>query len=82
MHPYQICTHCIIDTSDPNIRIDERGHYDYCNNFDATIQPNYELQQLFDSPKKMYRDYKNKHELIDLGVNLMRKLGLEKRYFR
>lgn len=41
-----------------------------------------ELQQLFDSPKKTYRDYKNKRELIALGANLMRKMGLEKRYFR
>ena len=41
-----------------------------------------ELQQLFDSPKKTYRNYKNKRDLIGLGANLMRKLGLEKRYFR
>lgn len=41
-----------------------------------------ELQQLFDMPKKTYRDYKNKRDLIGLGATLMRKLGLEKRYLR
>lgn len=41
-----------------------------------------ELQQLFEMPKKTYRDYKNKRDLIGLGANVMRKLGLEKRYFR
>lgn len=41
-----------------------------------------ELQQLFDSPKKTYRDYSNKRWLIGLGANAMRWLGLEKRYFR
>lgn len=41
-----------------------------------------DLQQLFDSPKKTFRDYKNKRDLIGLGANLMRKLALEKRYFR
>ncbi len=41
-----------------------------------------DLQQLFDSPKKTYHDYKNKRDLIILGANLMRKLGLEKRFFR
>lgn len=41
MRPYQICTHCIMDTSDPNIQFDKHGHCDYCNNFDATIQPNW-----------------------------------------
>ncbi|CAM8664445.1 WbuX, N-acetyl sugar amidotransferase [Comamonadaceae bacterium] len=41
-----------------------------------------ELQDLFDLPKKTYRDYKNKRDLIGMGANLMRKLGLEKRFFR
>lgn len=41
-----------------------------------------ELQKLFDMPKKTYRDYKNKRDLIGVGANIMRKLGLEKRYFR
>lgn len=41
-----------------------------------------QLQQIFDSPNKTYRDYKNKRWLIGLGANAMRCLGLEKRYFR
>jgi N-acetyl sugar amidotransferase len=41
-----------------------------------------ELQVIFDSPKKTFRDYKNKRNLIGFGGNLMRKLGLEKRFFR
>lgn len=41
-----------------------------------------ELQHLFDSPKKTFRDYKNKRSLIGFGANAMRWLGLEKRYFR
>jgi N-acetyl sugar amidotransferase len=41
-----------------------------------------ELQQLFDSPKKTYRDFSNKRWLIGLGASAMRWLGLEKRYFR
>ena len=42
----------------------------------------HELQALFDMPKKTFRDYKNKRDLIGLGAKVMRKLGLEKRYFR
>ena len=41
-----------------------------------------ELRQLFELPKKTYRDYKNKRGLIGMGANAMRWLGLEKRYFR
>ena len=41
-----------------------------------------ELQELFDSPKKTYRNYRNKRWMIGLGANILRWLGLEKRYFR
>ena len=41
-----------------------------------------ELQQIFESPKKTYRDYRNKRWLIGLGTTVLRTLGLEKRHFR
>lgn len=41
-----------------------------------------ELQAIFDGPKRTYRDFKNKRNLISLGANLMSKLGMEKRFFR
>lgn len=41
-----------------------------------------ELQAIFDSPKKTFRDYRNKRDLIGFGANMMRRLGLEKRFFR
>ena len=46
---------------------------------DLTVQ---ELQEIFNLPKRTYRDFKNKRWLIGLGANAMRWLGLEKRYFR
>lgn len=41
-----------------------------------------ELQEIFDGPKKTYRDYKNKRWLIGLGATILRWFGMEKRYFR
>ncbi|MCQ4283522.1 N-acetyl sugar amidotransferase [Pseudomonas stutzeri] len=41
-----------------------------------------ELHELFAMPKKTYKDYKNKRSMINFGANTMRRLGLEKRYFR
>ncbi|NTW68498.1 MAG: N-acetyl sugar amidotransferase [Chlorobiaceae bacterium] len=38
---YQICSNCVMDTSDPNIVFDEQGVCDYCNNFKNEIQPNW-----------------------------------------
>lgn len=40
-----------------------------------------ELQQLFDLPKKTYRDYKNKRWLIGMGATVLRRLGLDRRLF-
>ena len=45
LRPYQICAHCIMDTSDPNIVFDENGRCDYCNNFASTIQPHWHTDQ-------------------------------------
>ena len=39
--PYQICTNCIMDTSDSNITFDARGWCDYCNNYYANILPSW-----------------------------------------
>jgi N-acetyl sugar amidotransferase len=45
VRPYQICTHCIMDTTDPNIVFDERGWCDFCKNFESTIQPHWHVDQ-------------------------------------
>src|ERR1044072_9920297 len=39
--PYQICTSCIMDTSDSNITFDANGRCDYCNNYYDNILPNW-----------------------------------------
>lgn len=49
------------------------------NKLDLTVD---ELQEIFEGPNKTYRDYKNKHGVISLGANIMRKLGMERRLFR
>ncbi|MFJ4066650.1 N-acetyl sugar amidotransferase [Pseudomonas sp. NPDC089996] len=42
MKNYKICTRCIMDTSDPNIRFDQHGVCEYCANFDSEIKPNWD----------------------------------------
>lgn len=41
-----------------------------------------ELENLFHLPKKYYYHYKNKRFIINLGANILRHIGLERRYFR
>lgn len=57
---YQVCTKCIMDTSDPNITFDKNGVCDYCINFESNIKPSWhtdhqgleELKPLVDKIKK------------------------------
>ena len=39
---FTVCTHCIMDTSDPRISFDEHGVCDYCNNFENSIKPSWD----------------------------------------
>ena len=41
MNNYKICSRCIMDTTDPNIRFDENGVSDYYHNFHEQILPNW-----------------------------------------
>ena len=36
---YQMCTRCVMDTSDPWITFDANGVCDHCNDFENNIKP-------------------------------------------
>ena len=55
---YQICSNCIMDTSDPRISFDSEGVCDYCNNFTATIEPSWDTGE------------KGKAELAELATKI------------
>lgn len=43
--PYQICTNCVMDTSDSKITFDDRGVCEYCNNYYNNILPNWHTDE-------------------------------------
>ena len=57
---YQICTNCVMDTTDSKITFDENGVCDHCNDFYENVKPNWhtdekgdqELQKIIDKIKK------------------------------
>jgi N-acetyl sugar amidotransferase len=57
---YQICTNCIMDTSDSKITFDEKGVCDHCNDFYQHVLPNWhtdergakEMEKLVEKIKK------------------------------
>lgn len=55
---YQICTKCIMDTSDPNITFDEQGWCDYCRNYHSEILPNW------------HTDERGERELMNIALKI------------
>ncbi|MEG0271723.1 MAG: N-acetyl sugar amidotransferase [Hydrogenoanaerobacterium sp.] len=39
---YQVCTNCVMDTSDSKIIFDDKGICDHCHNFHENIQPHWD----------------------------------------
>ena len=42
MKSYQVCTNCVMDTSDPKITFDEKGMCDHCNGFYRRVLPKWQ----------------------------------------
>ena len=45
MRDYQVCTNCVMDTTDSNITFDENGVCDHCNTYDTDILPNWHTDE-------------------------------------
>jgi N-acetyl sugar amidotransferase len=71
---YQICSNCIMDTTDPNITFNERGWCDYCLNYHHNVLPNWhpneigerQLQPVID---KIKRDGRGKDHDCLIGLS-------------
>jgi len=74
MREYEICSNCIMDTSDSNIVFDERGWCDYCNNYHTTILPNWHTnergeQEIMAMVEKIKRDGQGKDHDCLIGLS-------------
>lgn len=74
MREYQICTECIMDTSDPNIIFDAEGKSDYYHNFIQTIKPNWKTGhegnlQLMQIAEKIKKESKGKNFDCIIGLS-------------
>jgi N-acetyl sugar amidotransferase len=57
---YQICTRCVMDTSDPKITFNESGECDHCQSFDKDVKPRWHPndygKQLFHEKVKLIKE--------------------------
>jgi N-acetyl sugar amidotransferase len=72
--PYQICAKTIMDTSDPQIRFDDKGISDYYYNFQEKILPSWDTsiigqQQMMKLADKIKKENKNKDFDCIIGVS-------------
>ncbi len=71
---YQICTNCVMDTSDSKIVFDEKGVCDHCNDFYENVQPNWHtdekgLNELSETVKKIKKEGEGKDFDCILGMS-------------
>ncbi|WP_455599358.1 N-acetyl sugar amidotransferase [Cloacibacillus sp.] len=71
---YRICTNCIMDTSDPQIRFDKNGHCDFCDNYYNTILPSWHpdeqgSKELLNISDKIRRDTADKKYNCIIGMS-------------
>ena len=71
---YQICTNCVMDTSDSRIEFDENGVCDHCNDFQINVKPNWYpneegLKRLESTVSKIKEDGKNRDFDCLLGMS-------------
>jgi len=43
---YQVCSNCVMDTTDSLIQFDDKGVCDHCNNFYSSIRPNWHPDEI------------------------------------
>ena len=71
---YQICTNCIMDTSDPQITFDEHGECDFCTSFKKNIAPSWHTdergyEELMKIAQKIKNDTKGRKYNCIIGVS-------------
>ncbi|NMB44450.1 MAG: N-acetyl sugar amidotransferase [Clostridiales bacterium] len=71
---YQICTNCVMDTTDPQIKFDENGRCDFCDNFYNSILPSWHPdeigeRQLNEIANKIKKDGRGKKYDCIIGLS-------------
>ena len=71
---YQICTNCVMDTTDPNITFDEKGVCDHCHDYENNVKPNWPpdhraKEQILNLVDKIKKDGKGREFDCLLGLS-------------
>ena len=78
---YQICTNCVMDTSDSRIKFDENGVCDHCNTFYSDILPKWHTDERGDRAlKEIVKKIKKEGEGKDFDCLMGMSGGIDSSY--
>lgn len=78
---YQVCTNCVMDTTDSKIIFDEDGVCDHCNTFYKDIQPNWHTDERGDKAlKEIIAKIKKENENKDFDCLMGMSGGVDSSY--
>lgn len=71
---YQVCTNCVMDTTDPEIKFDDNGRCDFCDNYYNKILPNWHpddqgFKELQEIAERIKQDGKGKEYDCIIGIS-------------
>jgi N-acetyl sugar amidotransferase len=71
---YQVCSNCIMDTTDSTVTFDNKGLCDYCNNYHSNIVTNWDTgkqgeRKLFETTEKIKAEGKGKDFDCIIGIS-------------
>ena len=71
---YQVCTNCVMDTTDSKIQFDEHGVCDYCNGFNKDVKGSWNIdthnqEELLEIAKKIKKSSKGKQYDCVIGLS-------------
>jgi asparagine synthetase B (glutamine-hydrolysing) len=70
---YVVCKTCVMDTSDTNIKFDENGECDYCQNFNKNIKKSFEnfnisKKKIFEIAENIKKNSNNRYDCL-IGIS-------------
>lgn len=77
---HQVCTHCVMDTTDPNISFDENGVCDLCNDYKKTLFPTLDYPKLKDEMWEIVNKVKKDGKGRDFNCLLGMSGGVDSSY--
>ena len=63
---YQVCTNCVMDTTDSRISFDKNGVCDHCIDFKKNVKPNWYPND--EGTKRLNKNIYRQKKMVEIGI--------------